>query len=109
MQVMPIYRDVLVASLLINCFAVASPLFVMNVYDRIVPNLAFDSLWVLAVGVSLVFLFDFLLRKLRYYFIDVASKNWICSYRRKSFPGLWVFAWKPGRCLSGRLRITCSL
>ncbi len=75
MKVMPIYRDVLVASLLINCFAVASPLFVMNVYDRIVPNLAFDSLWVLAVGVSLVFLFDFLLRKLRYYFIDVASKK----------------------------------
>ncbi|RRD00742.1 type I secretion system permease/ATPase [Amphritea balenae] len=72
---MPIYRDVLIASFLINLFAVASPLFVMNVYDRIVPNLAFDSLWVLAIGISLVFLFDFVLKHLRSYFIDVAGKK----------------------------------
>ncbi len=74
-KVMPIYRDVLAASFLINLFAVASPLFVMNVYDRIVPNLAFDSLWVLAIGVGIVFLFDFILRQMRSYFIDVASKK----------------------------------
>ncbi|MDO6564941.1 type I secretion system permease/ATPase [Amphritea sp. 1_MG-2023] len=71
----PIYRDVIVASVLINLFAVASPLFVMNVYDRIVPNLAFDSLWVLAIGVAVVFIFDFILKHLRSYFIDVAGKK----------------------------------
>ncbi|MEO9654966.1 type I secretion system permease/ATPase [Marinomonas sp.] len=70
-----IYRDVFVASLLINIFAVASPLFVMNVYDRVVPNSAFDTLWVLAIGAVVVYLFDFLLRSLRSYFIDIAGKK----------------------------------
>lgn len=70
-----IYRDVLVASILINLFAIASPLFTMNVYDKIVPNLAFDSLWVLAVGAVVVFTFDFVMRQLRSYFIDVAGKK----------------------------------
>ncbi|MGO3344044.1 MAG: type I secretion system permease/ATPase [Marinomonas sp.] len=70
-----IYRDVFIASLLINMFAVASPLFVMNVYDRVVPNNAFDTLWVLAIGAAAVYLFDFLLRTLRAYFIDIAGKK----------------------------------
>lgn len=70
-----IYRDVFIASLMINIFAVASPLFVMNVYDRVVPNNAFDTLWVLAIGAAVVYLFDFLLRTLRAYFIDIAGKK----------------------------------
>lgn len=71
----PIYRDVLIASILVNIFALISPLFMMNVYDKIVPNLAFASLWVLASGASLAFCFDFLMRHIRGYLIDLAGKK----------------------------------
>lgn len=70
-----IYRDVLLASLFISLFAVVNPLFVMNVYDRVVPNNALETLWVLAIGVLVVYVFDFILKILRSYFIEVAGKK----------------------------------
>lgn len=71
----PIYKHVLLATVMVNFLALAGPLFVLNVYDRVVPNSAFDTLWALAVGVLIAYLFDFLLRNLRAYFADVAGKN----------------------------------
>lgn len=68
-----IYRDVLLASVLVNAFALVGPLFIMNVYDRVVPNQALETLWVLAIGVLVVYLFDFLLRTLRGRFVDQAG------------------------------------
>ncbi|MBM9538129.1 type I secretion system permease/ATPase [Desulfobulbus alkaliphilus] len=70
-----IYRDVLLASLLINIFGLAGPFFTMNVYDRVIPNLAFDTLWVLAVGIGIIYFFNLLMRGLRGYFIDEAGKK----------------------------------
>jgi ATP-binding cassette subfamily C protein LapB len=72
---LPVYRDVLVASFLINTFALATPLFIMNVYDRVVPNYALETLWVLVTGVLIIFGFDLLLRVLRGYFVDLAGKR----------------------------------
>lgn len=69
----PVYRDVLAAALLINVLALTMPLFTMNVYDRVVPNRAIETLWVLAFGVALVIVVDLVLRTLRGYFIDLAS------------------------------------
>lgn len=68
-----VYRDVLWAAFLINLFALAFPIFTMNVYDRVVPNHAIETLWVLALGLLLVLLADFYMRKLRSHFVDEAS------------------------------------
>lgn len=70
-----IYYDVFVASLLINLFVLASPLFVMNVYDRVVPNNAVETLWVLAIGVIVIYLLDTILKYIRAYFLEIAGKK----------------------------------
>lgn len=70
-----LYRDSLLAALLINLFALVMPMFSMTVYDRVVPNRAEETLWVLAVGVLLMMVFDTLLRILRSYILDTAGKR----------------------------------
>lgn len=70
-----LYRDAVIAAVLINLFALAIPLFSMNVYDRVVPNNAVETLWVLAIGVSLVLFFNFVLTTARAYVVDTASKR----------------------------------
>lgn len=68
-----IYRDIMLAAFMINIFALALPLFTMNVYDRIVPNRSVETLWVLVLGVSIIVIADFILRTMRGYFLDWAS------------------------------------
>ncbi len=70
-----IYFDVLVASLVINLFVLATPLFTMNVYDRVVPNGAIDTMWVMAIGIMIVYSFDLLLKFIRTYFLETAGKK----------------------------------
>jgi len=72
---LPIYKHVLFASVVVNLLTIVSPLFFMNVYDRVVPNSATETLWVLAIGIGIAYVFDFLLRNLRSYFVDVAGRN----------------------------------
>jgi ATP-binding cassette, subfamily C, bacterial LapB len=70
-----IYRDVFIASFLINVFGLATPCFILNVYDRVIPNAAFETLWVLAIGIGIIYLFELLMRGLRGYFVDEAGKK----------------------------------
>lgn len=70
-----IYRKVLLASFLINIFALVSPVYIMNVYDRVIPNSAIETGWALAIGAMIVFVVDLIIRTLRGYFIDFAGRN----------------------------------
>lgn len=70
-----LYRDVLLAAMLANLFALGMPLFTMNVYDRVVPNNAVDTLWALALGLLIMLVGDLLLRVMRGRFVDLASSR----------------------------------
>ena len=70
-----LYIDVIMASILINLFVLASPLFTMSVYDRVIPNNATDTLWVFAIGVIIVYFIDASLKFIRSYFLELAAKK----------------------------------
>lgn len=70
-----VFSFAIIASLFINLFALISPLFVMNVYDRVIPNNAIETGWALGIGALIAFLFDFFFRTIRGYLIDFAGKK----------------------------------
>ncbi len=70
-----IYARVVIATLFINLFVIAGPLFTMNVYDRVIPHNAIDTLWVLAIGIGLVYFFDLILKFIRTLLLETAAKK----------------------------------
>lgn len=70
-----IYIKVAIAAVIINLFVLVTPLFTMNVYDRVLPNNAIDTLWVLTFGVLIVMLFDFVLKLIRSTYLGLANKR----------------------------------
>ena len=69
------YSHVAIAALLVNLLALAAPIFVMNVYDRVVPNGAIPSLIALTIGMVIAIVFDFVLRTVRSRIVDVTGKK----------------------------------
>jgi len=69
------YSKVILSAVFINLLALASPIFTMNVYDRILPNKAISTLWVLSIGIGAVILFDLLLKTARASLIDYAGRK----------------------------------
>lgn len=70
-----IYGDVLWATLLVNLLVLATPLFTMNIYDRVIPNNAIETLWVFTIGVIIVYALDTFLKFTRTYMIEQAAKK----------------------------------
>ena len=79
------FWPVLLAALIVNMLAFAMPLFTMNVYDRVIPNKAVSTLWVLALGVMLALTFDFILRVARARLIDEVGRKLDAKLSQKLF------------------------
>ena len=79
------FWPVLLAALIVNLLAFAMPLFTMNVYDRVIPNKAVATLWVLALGVGLALVFDFTLRIARSRLIDEVARTLDAKLSQKLF------------------------
>ncbi|MBX7513696.1 type I secretion system permease/ATPase [Qipengyuania sp. GH38] len=82
------FMPVLLASLLINLLAVALPIFTMNVYDRVIPNQAQETLWVLGTGVVLAFALEFALRRARTSIVDEIAQRLDLKLSQKIFSRL---------------------
>ncbi|WP_201353697.1 type I secretion system permease/ATPase [Hydrogenimonas urashimensis] len=70
-----IYKDVIMASILVNIFVLATPLFTRTVYNRVIPNQAVETLWYFAGGVVVIYLIDLFLKLTRTYFLEIAAKK----------------------------------
>ena len=79
------FYPVLGAALMINLLGFALPLFTMNVYDRVIPNKAVSSLWVLAVGALLAFAIEFALRLARATLLDDLGRELDVKLSEKIF------------------------
>lgn len=69
----PIYLQVIAASVLINLFALASSLYIMTVYDHVIPNEAVESLWGLTLIMLVIMAFDLTVKIIRGQFVDAAG------------------------------------
>ena len=79
------FWPVILASFVINMLAIALPLFTMNVYDRVIPNQATETLWILGIGVVLAFALEFALRRARTSVIDQIARRMDLRLSQKIF------------------------
>lgn len=102
------FSPVLLASFLINLLAIALPLFTMNVYDRVIPNRAGETLWVLAIGVLVAFALEFALRRARTTVVDDISGRLDLRLSQKIFSRLLATPMEERRGHTGALAARVS-
>ena len=72
---LPLYKRVIVAAIFINLFVLAMPLFMKNVFDRVLPNNGIETLWAMTFGIVFIMLFDLIFSLLRAYYLGKAGKK----------------------------------
>lgn len=72
---LPLYKRVLVAAVFINLFVLAMPLFMKNVFDRVLPNNGIETLWAMTFGIVFIMFFDLVFSMLRAYYLGKAGKK----------------------------------
>lgn len=74
-QSWPAWVQILVAAACLNLLNLALPIFVMNVYDRVIPNVALVTLWTLVIGVAIALLLDMMLRIMRSVVLETLGRR----------------------------------
>jgi ATP-binding cassette, subfamily C, bacterial LapB len=72
---LPLYNRVIVAAIFINLFVLAMPLFMKNVFDRVLPNNGIETLWAMAFGIVFIMIFELIFTLLRAYYLGMAGKK----------------------------------
>lgn len=96
-----IYGQTVLAAAVVNLLALVSSFFIMTVYDRVLPNQAIESLIALTIGVVIAHLFDFTLKSLRGYFIDIAGQRLDASVGAAVFDNLMAMRLEARRGATG--------
>jgi ATP-binding cassette subfamily C protein LapB len=67
-----VFLEAVLATTLVNLLTLVSSLYSMQVYDRVIPNQGFQTLWVLSVGAAVAVLMEFVLKQARSHSVDKA-------------------------------------
>ncbi len=98
-----IYGQTILAASIVNLLGLVSSFFIMTVYDRVLPNQAIESLIALTIGVVLAHIFDFLLKSLRGYFIDIAGQRLDATVGASVFDNLMAMRLDARRGATGQI------
>lgn len=98
-----IYSQTILAAAIVNLLGLVSSFFIMTVYDRVLPNQAIESLIALTIGVVIAHVFDFLLKSLRGYFIDIAGQRLDATVGSSVFDNLMSMRLDARRGASGAI------
>ena len=84
-RVKPYFIYILVSTVCLNLFAFAVPLYIMNVYDKVIPMSSTDTLWSLTIGVSIILIFDFIVGTLRQFLLGSSAFQIDCELDKSLF------------------------